>query len=217
MSDHSQGTPLEHVKRCVLAASIGSCDCNTKSPEVFWHLPHCRYVKLMQALDWIDTALSSPQSDDDLEDLIARFSKALLAKLKLARANGRSGWDRDDWQQQCQAGLLKHLEKGDPRDVAAYCAFMWHHGWATASHSPVESVEDWRDDPAQDERWSAGVDFAMVQVCRALDVDPEEVRWDAATETLEGDIQAVIWNILRVRFGEDWEPPSRSPAGSVGK
>jgi hypothetical protein len=76
---------------------------------------------------------SSPQSapSDDLEDLVARFSKALLAKLKLARANGRSGWEFDDWEEHCQAGLLRHLAKGDPRDVAAYCAFMWHHGWAT--------------------------------------------------------------------------------------
>lgn len=82
-------------------------------------------------------------SSDDLEDLVARFSKALLAKLKLARANGRSGWEFDDWEEHCQAGLLRHLAKGDPRDVAAYCAFMWHHGWATKAadrQSQAESV-----------------------------------------------------------------------------
>jgi hypothetical protein len=69
---------------------------------------------------------------DPLTDLVERFSKALLAKLRLAEANGRSGWDRDDWEKQCQEGLLRHVDKGDPRDVAAYCAFMWHHGWITA-------------------------------------------------------------------------------------
>ena len=31
------------------------------------------------------------------------------------------------------------------------------------------------------------------------------VNWDAATETLDGDVQAVIGNILRARFGEDCE------------
>jgi hypothetical protein len=72
-----------------------------------------------------------PQERDDLDDLVRRFSEALLAKLKASRANGRSGWGRDDWEKECQDGLLRHLAKGDPRDVAAYCAFMWHHGWST--------------------------------------------------------------------------------------
>ena len=75
-----------------------------------------------------------PQTPPDpLKDLVERFSKALLAKLKLAQANGRSGWERDDWEEHCQQGLLRHVDKGDPRDVAAYCAFMWHHGWITAA------------------------------------------------------------------------------------
>jgi hypothetical protein len=68
---------------------------------------------------------------DPLADLVARFSRRLLAKLRLAQANGKSGWERDDWETACQQGLLRHLEKGDPRDVAAYCAFMDHHGWIT--------------------------------------------------------------------------------------
>jgi hypothetical protein len=75
--------------------------------------------------------------DDPLSDLVGRFSMALLKKLRLAQANGRSGWELDDWEKQCQQGLLHHVEKGDPRDVAAYCAFMWHHGWVTAAPSPA--------------------------------------------------------------------------------
>jgi len=68
---------------------------------------------------------------DDLEILVERFSKALLAKLRTSRAKGRAGWDCDDWESECQQGLIAHLGKGDPIDVAAYCAFMWHHGWIT--------------------------------------------------------------------------------------
>lgn len=67
-------------------------------------------------------------------------------------------------------------------------------------------AEDWKDDPSADERWQAGCDFAMVQLCHALDVDPKAVRWDAATETLDGDVIAVIWNILRAKMGDDWDP-----------
>lgn len=74
---------------------------------------------------------------DPLEKLVGGFAAALLAKLKLSRANGRGGWDAPDWEDECRAGLLRHIEKGDPRDVAAYCAFMWHHGWITWSSAAL--------------------------------------------------------------------------------
>ncbi len=74
-----------------------------------------------------------------------------------------------------------------------------------------EPVADWRDDPTSDERWNAGCDFAMTQLCKALDVDPAAVNWDAATETVDGDVQSVIWNILRARMGEDWDPATAPP------
>lgn len=63
---------------------------------------------------------------------------------------------------------------------------------------------DWRDDPSADERWNAGLDFGQTQLCAVLGVDPQQVNWDAATETLDGDVQAVIGNILTACFGDDW-------------
>lgn len=71
--------------------------------------------------------------------------------------------------------------------------------------SQTEGQEDWRDDPSSDERWNAGLDYAMDQFCVVLDVDKSQVNWDAATETLDGDVQAVIWNIIRAKFGESFE------------
>ena len=65
---------------------------------------------------------------------------------------------------------------------------------------------DWRDDPSADERWNAGLDYGMKQFCAVLGVDPNEVRWDAATETLDGDVSAAIWNILRTKMGDEWDP-----------
>jgi hypothetical protein len=65
-----------------------------------------------------------------------------------------------------------------------------------ADGSEVIVKVDWEDDPASDERWNAGVDFAQMQLCAVLKVDPKTVTWDAATETLDGDVQAVIGNIL---------------------
>ncbi|BBB99358.1 hypothetical protein [Bradyrhizobium elkanii] len=51
-----------------------------------------------------------------------------------------------------------------------------------------------------------GIDFALVQLCKYLGVDPDDVTWDAATETVDGDVQAVIGNIFCTKFGEDWSP-----------
>ena len=80
---------------------------------------------------------------------------------------------------------------------------------------PVGSDEAWRQDPSSDERWNAGCDFAMLQLCAYLDVDPDSVNWDAATETVDGDVQAVIGNIMRSRLGEDFDPTvSQSPAAT---
>ncbi|MCR5875113.1 hypothetical protein LRS10_13525 [Phenylobacterium sp. J426] len=72
-------------------------------------------------------------------DLVARFTAALADKLAKAEAKyGYSdGWMRDDWQEECRRQLHHHAAKGDPRDVAAYAAFCWHHGWSTASEAPL--------------------------------------------------------------------------------
>lgn len=70
----------------------------------------------------------------------------------------------------------------------------------------VERADDWKDDPSADERWNAGLDFGMAQLCAVLGVDPKAVNWDAATETLDGDVCAAIGNILRETFGEDFDP-----------
>jgi hypothetical protein len=66
-------------------------------------------------------------------DLVLRFASALADKLyKAEQKYGRStDWMKSDWYSDCLQSLWEHIEKGDPRDVAAYCAFMWHHGWST--------------------------------------------------------------------------------------
>ena len=53
-----------------------------------------------------------------------------------------------------------------------------------------------------DQNLDAGIDFALEQLCKFLNLDPGLVNWDAATETGEGDVQAVIGNIFRNRFGD---------------
>jgi hypothetical protein len=74
--------------------------------------------------------------DADTADLVVRFSRALADKFFIAQekygyANRwlESGYE---WPEpDCADRLLEHLAKGDPRDVAAYCAFLWHFGLPT--------------------------------------------------------------------------------------
>lgn len=71
---------------------------------------------------------------DPLADLVSRFSVALLSKLRDAdkKQGHGNGWLNDDWRDDLVGSMLHHVNKGDPRDVAAYCAFAWHHGWSVS-------------------------------------------------------------------------------------
>lgn len=87
------------------------------------------------------------------DKLVDDFAEALKAKLHAAEAKygWNDGWMKADWEAKCQAHLVEHVAKGDPRDVAAYCAFMWYHGWKTtdagavAVKQPAQSFETWFD------------------------------------------------------------------------
>lgn len=72
--------------------------------------------------------------DGPLSALVAGFAQALLEKLDKAgidRDNAHA-WMEDGWADTLRRALREHVEKGDPRDVAAYSAFAWHHGWSLA-------------------------------------------------------------------------------------
>lgn len=77
--------------------------------------------------------------------LVQRFANAMALKLLCAqRKYGYSdGWMSPDWMDECRAKMLEHISKGDPRDVANYCAFLWHHGASTATQPPP--ADDARD------------------------------------------------------------------------
>ena len=69
----------------------------------------------------------------DTKSLVLRFASALAYKLHDAEKKyGYSdGWMQDDWMDLCRVKLKEHIRKGDPRDVANYCAFLWYHGEPT--------------------------------------------------------------------------------------
>lgn len=78
----------------------------------------------------------------DTAKLVRRFARALgLKLLEAQRKYGYSnGWIDPNWMNICRAQLMVHIHKGDPRDVAAYCAFLWHHNESTQPPSDPDTV-----------------------------------------------------------------------------
>lgn len=75
------------------------------------------------------TAALQPVAAHTDDIAVDRFAAAMKAKLAAARAKGRGGWEGSE----CNADMLsrmlrEHVEKGDPRDVANFCAFLWNRG-----------------------------------------------------------------------------------------
>lgn len=80
----------------------------------------------------------------DTQKLVTDFCTALAEKLYKAQLKyGHSdNWSYANWEIECQTAFHEHIAKGDPRDVAAYCAFMWYHGWKTEAAQPAPVVPE---------------------------------------------------------------------------
>ena len=82
-------------------------------------------------------AIKPPPEENALSNLVHRFCDALLSKLRRAedKYGYQNAWRRAGWAVELREALLTHVDKGDPLDVAAYCAFAWHHGWSLAGET----------------------------------------------------------------------------------
>lgn len=50
---------LEAIERLLIGASVGSCVCGVKTPDIEYHAAHCRYVTLQYALALTEDALGA--------------------------------------------------------------------------------------------------------------------------------------------------------------
>jgi hypothetical protein len=109
-----------------------------------------------------------PHPDDIAVDA---FAAAMKEKLAAARAKGRAGWQTcEPWA--LSEMLRDHVEKGDPRDVANFCMFLWSIGSPITLPVPGSEAFD---------RWaSRGMGRVAPQPERprvySLDKDPEGIR-----------------------------------------
>ena len=119
-------------------------------------------------------AVAALHPDDAAVDGLAALMKAKLAK---QRDKGYGGWDTDCTRQRLSELLRGHVDKGDPVDVANFCAFL------TARRegiSPLPKAEGW---VAANE----GIGEAMQRACIDLPVGCEVVI------SLEKDAGTVHW------------------------
>ncbi|WP_240733887.1 hypothetical protein [Herbaspirillum huttiense] len=82
-----------------------------------------------------DIAVKHP---DDVA--VDQFAEVMKAKLADARAKGRSGWQECD-PAELSYMLREHVEKGDPRDVANFCMFLWILGKPIGDARPVVGLQ----------------------------------------------------------------------------
>lgn len=80
---------------------------------------------------------------ENTKALVIGFANAMAEKLyKAEQKYGWSdAWMQSDWQDKCLTDFNHHITKGDPLDVANYCAFMHFHGWPTALKGDQVPVE----------------------------------------------------------------------------
>ncbi|UUC95560.1 hypothetical protein [Comamonas sp. C11] len=82
--------------------------------------------------------LAAQHPDDAAVDALASLMKAKLAK---QRDKGYGGWDDTECSQQHLSGLLRgHVDKGDPVDVANFCAFLSARGEGIAPQAAPAAV-----------------------------------------------------------------------------
>lgn len=95
---------------------------------------------------------------DDLHpetrELVINFASKMGYKLRNAQVKYgfTNGWRHPNWDTakgndqfedptQCIIAFSHHIDKGDPVDVANYCAFMDWHGWSTKYHSQANTLD----------------------------------------------------------------------------
>lgn len=80
-------------------------------------------------------ASADQHPDDAAVDALAEAMKAKLAK---QRARGYGGWKTPECTQQRLSDMLRgHVDKGDPVDVANFCAFLAARGEGIAQEAPA--------------------------------------------------------------------------------
>lgn len=103
-------------------------------PIDLWH-DALEALEAMVGDDETDYAAPTPPAQHPDDAAVDAFAQAMKEKLAAARTKGRGGW-QDCPPQELSRMLREHVEKGDPRDVANFCMFLWSLGHGIAAPTP---------------------------------------------------------------------------------
>lgn len=141
------------------------------------------------------TGLPAQHRDDVAVD---KLSAAMKAKLAKQRAKGYGGWDDSECTREWLSKLLReHVDKGDPVDVANFCAFLAARGegiapmaHADARDAVTQAVRDYYFalDTRQHGGAAASTALDVIQKALGLDwVQGAEASARAAMATSKGE------------------------------
>lgn len=150
------------------AVAVGwnaAMDCHAHHGIAGWTV--YRDQLLREAASKAGDKASNLHPDDVAVDALAHAMKAKLAR---QRARGYGGWNTDCTQQRLTELLRAHVEKGDPVDVANFCAFLAARGEGI---SPLLQDHDGaRDAPTQ----------AQIEAAAKVLAESMDYPWDGMTD-----------------------------------
>lgn len=169
-------------------------------------------AKAMWGMDLVPARVST-------DDLVDRFADALKAKLRAAgeKYGFDDAWKQGDWREKLIEDLWRHVQKGDPRDVAAYCAFAWYHGWSLSLGEPPAG-EGEREAVARiiADHFSGGFDASLQDKQEwkdrsglGYDCEPLDVNGPFKDDYLSA--ADAILSLLRPAAGGGWMPIETAP------
>ncbi|XKX17405.1 dATP/dGTP pyrophosphohydrolase [Klebsiella phage phi1_175008] len=130
--------------------------------------------------------------------LVNGFATALAEKLSKAelKYGYNNAWTNNGWMTECLADFHRHIAKGDPRDVAAYCAFMWYHGWKTEPAQPALERDQVRREHAE---WSQATFGNVGPIGPLKHLSKEALEAAAEPDDLSewADMQFLMWDAQR--------------------
>lgn len=151
---YPSGAPSQVESNCIQCRNADS-----------WGMPDQPVCKTCVAGSaWVPLNQDSVNPNKPHPDNVAvdRFAQAMKAKLAEARERGRSGWESCP-PEELSRMLREHVEKGDTRDVANFCAFLWNRRFpiTAAPEAPAQAE-------GEPQEWIAAGDYR--RNVRALDV-----------------------------------------------
>ncbi|MBP2230770.1 hypothetical protein J2847_004079 [Azospirillum agricola] len=132
----------------------------------------------------------------DTAKLVTAFAEAVAAKLRLSeiKYGWTANWSRDGWRDELVTELLRHVHKGDPRDVAAYCAFAWHHGWDVSPPAPGAALPQQPHPADAVGEVVKALDQLLIDVAIAQgnmrDAAKRDHRWEGCAEAIQPRVDA---------------------------